>query len=63
MNRINFSEIWIKWIRCCVKFTYKSILINGSPTQEFKGKRGLYQGDSIALFFFIMVAEGLGDLM
>jgi len=40
-----------------------SILVNGSPTDEFIGERGVCQGNPLAPFLFIMVAEGLGELM
>jgi len=40
-----------------------SILVNGSPTGEFKLARGLRQGDSIAPFHFLVVAKGLSGLM
>jgi len=40
-----------------------SILINGSPTEEFKPSRGLRQGDPLALFLFLVVAEGLAGLV
>jgi len=34
-----------------------------SPTEEFRPKRGLRQGDSLAPFMFLIVAEGLTGLM
>jgi len=40
-----------------------SILVNGSPTEEFKSKRGLRQGDPLAPFLFLIVAEGLTGLV
>jgi len=40
-----------------------SMLVNGSPTEEFKPTRGLRQGDPLAPFLFIMVAEGLAGLV
>jgi hypothetical protein len=40
-----------------------SVLVNGSPTEEVKIKRGLKQGDSLAPLLFLLVAEGLGGLM
>jgi len=39
------------------------VLVNGSPTEEFKPTRGLRQGDPLAPFFFIVVAEGLAGLV
>ncbi|GKC61754.1 RNA-directed DNA polymerase, eukaryota, reverse transcriptase zinc-binding domain protein [Tanacetum coccineum] len=36
-----------------------SILVNGSPTPEFKFHKGLKQGDPLSLFLFILVMESL----
>jgi len=40
-----------------------SVLINGSPTEEFKPSRGLRQGDPLAPFLYLVVAEGLTGLV
>jgi len=39
------------------------VLVNESPTKEFKPIRGLRQGDPLAPFLFLMVAEGLGGIV
>jgi hypothetical protein len=39
------------------------ILVNGSPTEKINIKRDLKQGDPLAPFLFLLVAEGLGGLM
>lgn len=39
-----------------------SILVNGSPTEEFEAQRGLRQGDPLAPIFFLL-AEGLSSII
>lgn len=36
-----------------------NMLVNGSPTWEFKLQKGLRQGDSLSPFLYIIVAEKL----
>ena len=43
MKRMEFCTKWIKWIDGCLKSTSISILVNGSPTDEFSPQRGLRQ--------------------
>ncbi|MCI73732.1 receptor-like kinase, partial [Trifolium medium] len=45
MGRTGFPTLWRKWITECVSTTTTSILVNGSPTDEFSLQRGLRQGD------------------
>ncbi|GAU45905.1 hypothetical protein TSUD_280460 [Trifolium subterraneum] len=54
---------WLKWMRACIFESLMSILINGSPTDDFKVERGLRQGDPLSPFLFLIVAEGLAGLM
>ena len=41
ISRLGFYEVWIKWIKGCVELASVSILVNGSPTDEFGMQRGL----------------------
>jgi hypothetical protein len=63
LGMFGFGEVWRRWIRACVFCGSMSVLVNGSPTEEINIQRGLKQGDPLAPFLFILVAEGLGGLM
>lgn len=40
-----------------------SVLVNGSPTNEFSPSRGLRQGDPIAPYFFLLIGEVLSKFI
>jgi len=63
LGRLGFGSTWIKWIKACMELATISVLVNGIPTQEFKPKGGLRQGDPLAHFLFLVVAEGLTGLV
>jgi len=41
MKRLGFDGKWIKWIKMCLESTAILILVNESPTEEFKPRKGL----------------------
>lgn len=45
MQFLNFGSKWWCWIRDCLIFARSSILLNGSPTEEFQLHKWLRQGD------------------
>jgi hypothetical protein len=53
MNKMAFPVLWRKWIKECVTTATASILVNGSPTDEFQLKRGL-RPILFLLFFFCL---------
>jgi len=61
--RLGFHSKWITWVRGCLELSSVSVLVNGSPTEEFKPFRGLRQRDSLAPFLFLVVVEGLAELV
>ena len=63
LNRVGFCAKWVRWMKTCVFGGTMSIPVNGSPTEEINIQRGLKQGDPLAPFLFLLVAEGFSGLM
>lgn len=63
MSEFGFNPLWRKWIMECISNASASILINGSPMDEYKLERGLRQGDLLSLFLFLIATKGLSILM
>ncbi|GJZ11817.1 putative RNA-directed DNA polymerase, eukaryota, reverse transcriptase zinc-binding domain protein [Tanacetum coccineum] len=59
MCQTGFNLKWKGWILACLRSGYTSVLINGSPTREFKLERGLRQGDPLYPLLLILAVEAL----
>jgi hypothetical protein len=63
LRHFGFGNKWRAWMKMCVCNGNLSVLVNGSPTEQVNITSGLKQGDPLAPFLFLLVAEGLGSLM
>lgn len=63
MRNMGFHDIWIGWIRECLRTARIAILVNGSPTNGISMARALRQGDPLSPLLFLIVAEGLNALI
>ncbi|GKE08990.1 RNA-directed DNA polymerase, eukaryota [Tanacetum coccineum] len=59
LSKFGFEGKWCKWIQCCLRSSRGSIIINGSPTEEFQFGKWLKQGDPLSSFLFILIMESL----
>ncbi|KAF5812274.1 putative RNA-directed DNA polymerase [Helianthus annuus] len=63
LHQMDFPSRWCGWIRGVIESARSSVLVNGSPTFEFKCSKGIRQGDPISPFLFIIVMEALSHLI
>ncbi|XP_022002156.1 uncharacterized protein LOC110899580 [Helianthus annuus] len=63
MLQIGFPDLWCKWLWGILSSARSSVLVNGSPTFEFKCEKGMRQCDPISPFIFLLVMEALSCLM
>ncbi|XP_076929431.1 putative mitochondrial protein AtMg01250 [Bidens hawaiensis] len=63
MAQMKFPDKWRSWIYGIVSSAKSSVLVNGSPTFEFKCSRGIRQGDPISPFLFILAMEAFSFLL
>jgi len=63
VGEIMFLYEWVSWMKACVFGRSMAILLNGIPTKEINIQRRLKQGDPLAPFLFLLVAEGFGGVM
>nr|GEX14213.1 RNA-directed DNA polymerase, eukaryota [Tanacetum cinerariifolium] len=59
LKKFGFGNNWCAWIQSCLRSSRGSIIISGSPTEEFQFFKGLKQDDPLSSFLFILIMESL----
>nr|GEX32973.1 RNA-directed DNA polymerase, eukaryota [Tanacetum cinerariifolium] len=59
LNNFGFGVKLRGWIQACLSSAMGSILVNESPSSEFKFHKGLKRRDPLSHFLFILVMESL----
>jgi len=59
LEKFGFSEKTINLIKACISNPWIAPLVNGRPSEFFKGSRGLRQGCPLSPFIYVLMAESL----
>nr|XP_023878149.1 uncharacterized protein LOC111990594 [Quercus suber] len=63
VEKLGFTDHWIKLMMLCVKTVTYSLLVNGEPKGMITPTRGIRQGDPLSPFLFLLCTEGLNGLL
>lgn len=63
IKRMGFGSRWMNWMGACIFPSQMSVLVNGNPIVNFEVGMGLWKGDPLSPFLFVIIVEGLTYLV
>ena len=63
MIKLGFPEVWVDRVMKCVSTPSFSVQINGKSYRNIRPSRGIWQGDLLSPYLFLICAEGFTSLL
>jgi hypothetical protein len=63
MEKLGFHSKFVQWVMTCVSSVHYGVRFNGTALSPFCPSQGLWQGDLLLPYLFLLVADYLSVLM